>query len=182
MDFACQPYAVSKILHPYRTGASDHVFSVTATTAKFLGLNETDFRGRDDLTALTSASPATQWYWHISVVNADTTVTSETQFLAEIVYDVEFFNRIDTTVDSSLLELKTRLTEEKKLRLLSADKASLCLRATGFIKQTKLLVVPSEVQTTPPFDRSPGLPNQQPETQTAPTQQKCEHCPKLRRN
>jgi len=99
MDFAAQPYVKSSLQSIYRTGAKDAVFSASMTTAKFQGLSSTEFQGRDDLTALVSTNPAEQWYWQINATNVDVTVTSEVAIMVELTYDVEFFDRIDTTLD-----------------------------------------------------------------------------------
>jgi hypothetical protein len=99
MDFITQPYVVANEFNIYRSGAKDSHFSMHMSTTKFLGLTSGEFEGRDDLAAAVGANPALPWYWHISATNIDTGVTSEVAALIMIEYDVEFFNRVDTTID-----------------------------------------------------------------------------------
>lgn len=99
MDFAAQPYVKTRLTSIYRTGAPDSVFSLSMSTAKFQGLSDTEFQGRDDLTSLVSTNPAEQWYWHVNVCNVDTSITAEIAVYIKITYDVEFFDRVDTTLD-----------------------------------------------------------------------------------
>jgi len=99
MDFAAQPYVQSRLHNIYRTGAPDTVFQSSMSTMKFQGLSASEFEGRDDLTSLVSTNPAEQWYWHVSATNIDVSITSDVAIHVELVYDVEFFDRIDTTLD-----------------------------------------------------------------------------------
>jgi len=98
-DFIAQPYCKSVLTNVYRTGAPDTKYNGHMSSARLLGLTNTEFAGRDDATAATGANPTLQWYWHISATNIDTAVTSEVAIHVELVYDVEFYSRIDTTID-----------------------------------------------------------------------------------
>lgn len=101
-DAASMPYAKVKLQNIYRTGAKDASFRSTMSSAKFLGLSRAEFEGKDDTTAAVGANPGLPWYWHVTAINVDSSVTSEVAIQVEIVYDVEFFNRLETSLDSRL--------------------------------------------------------------------------------
>jgi len=108
-DFQAQPYTQARVLTLYTTGEPRCTFTQNMTTSKYLGLSQTEFEGRDDLAALTSANPAKQWYWKITATNVDTTGTTDLCINVEIDYDVEFWDRVDTTLDAvSAMERRVR--------------------------------------------------------------------------
>lgn len=108
MDYAAQPYAHSTLQNIYRTGASDTVWSGSMSTRKIQGLSAAEFEGRDDLTSLVSTNPTEVWFWHVTATNVDPSVTSTVCFMAELVYDVEFFDRVDSALDFKQRELRMR--------------------------------------------------------------------------
>jgi len=129
-DAASMPYAKTRLLSIYRTGASDSVFKGSMTTRKMLGLSKVEYDGRDDLTAAVTTNPALQWFWHITGINVDSAVTSEVAILVEITYDVEFFTRIETTIDLRLNNLMSmRLAFEQA----NISKPSSKGRASGLV-------------------------------------------------
>jgi hypothetical protein len=127
-DAAAMPYAQNKIINVYRAGAPDAIFRSSMTARKFYGLSKTEFEGRDDITAIVSASPTTQWYWHVSAINIDTAITSEVAISVDLVYDIEFFNRTETTLDLRIAaQMNMRLAFEKA----NSDKLPNKGRCTG---------------------------------------------------
>lgn len=99
MDFCAQPYVKSYLSAIYRTGAPDSVLSMSMSTAKYLGLSDSEFKGRDDCASLVSTNPTLAWFWKIGCINIDVAVTAEVAVCVELVYDVEFFDRIDPSLD-----------------------------------------------------------------------------------
>jgi hypothetical protein len=116
-DAVAMPYARCNMYNIYRTGAPDSHFKMNMTSARFLGLSPTEFLGRDDCTAAVGANPALPWYWHVAAINVDTSVTSEVAIQVTIVYDVEFFNRLETSLDlrlENLFKMKSAFISEQK--------------------------------------------------------------------
>lgn len=108
-NFQAQPYTrVGKtIVYNNGSKASDHIGSLSMTTEKFLGLSRQEFLGNDDLTALVSADPAHLWYWHLCFSMDDQTSTCVIYLNVCIEYDVEFWDRVDTTLDLKYERLLT---------------------------------------------------------------------------
>jgi hypothetical protein len=100
-NFQAQPYTkVGKsIVYNNGSKASDQIGSISMSTEKFLGLSRQEFLGNDDLTALVSADPAHQWFWHLCFSVDDQTSTCNMYINVCIEYDVEFWDRVDTTLD-----------------------------------------------------------------------------------
>ncbi len=97
--FQAQPYTRYFKSIIYANGRSDQQGSCTMSTAKFLGLSRSEFEGNDDVASLVSANPAHQWYWHC-VVSSDDQSSSTIHYVNFVVeYDVEFWDRVDTTLD-----------------------------------------------------------------------------------
>lgn len=111
MDFLTQPYVQGHLRAVNRIGAPDSTVTMSMSTAKMEGLSNTEFQGRDDLTALVTANPAQQWFWHVCATNVDTSVTGSVAIYVELTYDVEFFERVDTAID-----LMGRLQELRNAR------------------------------------------------------------------
>jgi hypothetical protein len=131
-DFISEPYVKANATSIYRSGAPDSHFFCSMSTPKFQGLTHDEFKGRDDLTALVSANPTEVWFWHWSVTNIDPTVTSEIGGLVEIVYDVEFFDRVDTGLDSLL---QRRLSMPRPVQGRTYPHMKGVVRSTGEMKR-----------------------------------------------
>lgn len=90
------------------------------STAQVLGYPESAVKDDDTLQALTSANPNHQWYWHVIVRVADDTSTGDGRFYCKVEYDVEFFDRLDTSIDltvriyNDLVRLASRAKREEK--------------------------------------------------------------------
>jgi len=75
------------------------------TTAKFLGLSQTE-QMSDQYQALTTSQPAHQWYWHTSILAADAASNITAYLYVELTYDVEFFDRVELTLDEAIERAK----------------------------------------------------------------------------
>jgi len=153
MDFAAQPYSRAGLFNIYRAGAPDSVFTMSMTTPKFQGLSAAEFAGRDDLTALVSTNPAEGWFWHVTATNVDLSVTSELAIMVELVYDVEFFDRIDATLDLTARIERLQLLRDRK----GGGRASgvnMCATAPD---QKSGVMPPSGIRLLAPT-RKPGAP------------------------
>jgi len=90
------------------------------STAQVLGYSERAVVDDDTLQALTSANPTHQWYWHIMMRAADDTSVIVASYYVKIEYDIEFFDRLDTSLDLSekihrdLVRLLNRAKREEK--------------------------------------------------------------------
>jgi hypothetical protein len=123
-NFQAQPYTVLQQTSLYRNGARSQSGFMKMSTEKFLGLTRTEFLGNDDLTALVSADPSHQWYWHFTLSVADQSSTVPHYFNVAVEYDVEFWDRVDTNLDlkyerlMSIRRIKqdhdAKLADEKK--------------------------------------------------------------------
>jgi len=81
-----------------KVGTSQGDSSMTVTnyksTATVRGGPKDLVQYESDLSALVSANPAQQWYWHVLLYNADgTTGTVDSNINVEIIYYVEFYDR-----------------------------------------------------------------------------------------
>jgi hypothetical protein len=65
-----------------------------------LGYKTSAIDDDDTLQALTSANPNHQFYWHLMTQMTDQTSSQTTYMTVRIEYDVEFFDRLDTLLDS----------------------------------------------------------------------------------
>jgi len=74
-------------------------------TAKFLGLTQVE-QMSDQYQALTTSQPAHQWYWHTSILANDVASNITGYLFVEIVYDVEFFDRVELTLDEAIERAK----------------------------------------------------------------------------
>lgn len=102
----------------------------------------------DNHTALVSASPSDDWYWHLSFASLDGSTSSTVYLDVQIVYDVEFFDRVLADVDllSRVLQLsRSRAAylakrgskkEEKKDPFLVEKEAALSDRPRAIVKDT----------------------------------------------
>jgi hypothetical protein len=118
-DFVVAPYAKSLTL-PFAAsqGALDH----SMTTSKFLG--QTDITGPDVLQSLTTANPSHLWYWHTSVTSADEAATGTISSIIQVVitYDLEFFDRLELTLDEKIDRMRFfESRRERKVRSPSVD-------------------------------------------------------------
>lgn len=98
-NFQCQPYTQVRRTIIYNNGMPSQAGSISMSTQKFLGLSNTEFQGQDDLAALTSASPGHRWFWHLTITSDDQSSTTPHYCNVMIDYDVEFWDRVDTTLD-----------------------------------------------------------------------------------
>lgn len=93
--------------------------SMEMSTQRFLGLSPTQFNGNDDLTALVTADPAHQWYWHFCVTVDDQSSSTKSFINFQIDYDIEFWDRVDTTLDSRY----ERVLMMRRMKALSDSKS-----------------------------------------------------------
>jgi hypothetical protein len=104
LDGASQPHSMVKTwisTFPY----FKNELKMSATTAQILGYKTQAIDDDDTLQALTSANPNHQFYWHISTYINSGSGTSNVYFYVCIDYDVEFFDRLDTLIDSKLMRV-----------------------------------------------------------------------------
>lgn len=158
LDALSQPYAKFVVVKYYTTGTPDGTIRSNMTTSKIMGLSDLEFKGRDDLTALVSAQPSHQWYWHINQSNVNTANTCVTFFTVTIDYDVEFWDRVDTTLDldskiahlTSLRDAKSKRTQENKIatRYASIDRleAKFATRNDGIPKVELKMRAPEQYE------------------------------------
>jgi hypothetical protein len=119
-DALAAPYARSWIAGAISSYNVSRKHSMSASTAEFLGITKAGFYGDSELTAAVTNNPSHQWYWHIGnhPINSTDTVAS---FLAvEIDYDVEFWDRTETTLDSRLNVLRQSFERRERLRSLKS--------------------------------------------------------------
>jgi len=97
-----QLYAQSSFYNGGMTTSSAHtlVQRSSITTAKILGYKTSAIDDDDTLQAQTSANPSHQWYWHLMASMVDQSATGTIYYHVKIFYDVEFFDRIETTIDT----------------------------------------------------------------------------------
>lgn len=111
-DDICQPFQQFQVLTYYNTKRKDGEIRMPAiSTMKVFGNTWTEFAGNPDNTALVTASPAHRWFWVISQSNVNTANTNTCFYTAFIDYDIEFWDRVDTTLD---LDQKIRHLQEIK--------------------------------------------------------------------
>jgi len=106
------PYAKFKILNQLNSGYTpkSDVISHSMSTQKILGLTNAELMS-DQYQALFTANPSHLWYWHTSIQANDGTSTITGRLYVKIVYDIEFFDRIELTLD----EMVKRRENVKKL-------------------------------------------------------------------
>lgn len=97
----------------------------TMTSAKMFGHRPSEYQANE---SLTSANPAHQWYWHVSTHSADDSSFDAARIIVIITYDVEFFDRVDATLDMKLARIQemreARAAYLKEKSLLQEDKKS----------------------------------------------------------
>jgi len=113
-NFQAQPYTAVQKTIIYTNGTSSQRGSMAMTTRKFLGLSQTEFEGQDDLAALTSADPAHQFFWQMVICSDDQSSATPHYVNFQIDYDVEFWDRVDTSLD-------LRVERQLSLRRLKAS-------------------------------------------------------------
>lgn len=101
-NFQAQPYTRFQKTIIYNNGTESQSGSMHMTTRQFLGLTSSEFEGADDLASLVSNTPAHEWFWHCTISMDDQSSTCVHYVNYVVEYDVEFFDRVDTTIDSRL--------------------------------------------------------------------------------
>lgn len=107
LDATAQPFSKDMVINggTASTSTASLRLSMSSTTSAFLGYKTVAIDTDDTLQAQTSANPSHQWYWHIMCSMCDQASTGTLWYRTRIVYDVEFFDRIDTTIDSTLIAI-----------------------------------------------------------------------------
>jgi hypothetical protein len=115
-DFIAQPYSRFEVLTYYNTKVREGKIKLPyMSTQKFMGLTDTEFEGQDDLSALVTASPAHRFFWHVTQSNCNSANTNVAFYTAVIDYDVEFWDRVDTTLDlDGQIDRLVKLKEAKE--------------------------------------------------------------------
>ncbi len=113
--FQAQPYTRYQKTIVYQNGQATQSGTMSMSTPKFLGLSRSEFEGNDDITTLVSANPAHQWYWHLCLTADDQSSATAHYVNFTVTYDVEFWDRTETTLDAKL----ERLTELKRAKELA---------------------------------------------------------------
>jgi hypothetical protein len=105
-NFQSTPYTRYAKTIIYRNGCPEMSGSMTMSTQKFFGLTQAEFEGNEDACALVTANPSHQWFWHLSLSADDqgSTIVHYINYVVE--YDVEFWDRVDTTLDSRIDRMK----------------------------------------------------------------------------
>jgi hypothetical protein len=93
--FQAQPY--TRFHSTFYTPPSKGTLSMS--TQKFIGMSKAEFEGNDDLTSLTTSNPTHQWYWQFTSAVSAQSGTGNLLLNVVIEYDVEFWDRVDTTLD-----------------------------------------------------------------------------------
>lgn len=104
-----QPY--SRLIKPQSVNSLQRPYTMSMSTRKRMGMTPTQYAGNQDLTATVNTNPAQNWYWHLSVLSDDLTSTNQVSINVTLTYDVEFYQRIDTSLD-----LDARLERFKSIR------------------------------------------------------------------
>jgi hypothetical protein len=89
------------------------------TTSQVLGYTKGQYEGTEGLDGTASASPSRLWFWGVRHESYDDSTAVSTSMMAVIDYDVEFFQRLDQTLDltsrvSSVYESKRSRAEKKE--------------------------------------------------------------------
>jgi len=74
-------------------------------TGQVLGYQQVAVESDDTLAALVSANPNHQWYWHIIVFATNASSSGTVSSRVNIYYDVEFYDRNDTSLDFKILRV-----------------------------------------------------------------------------
>lgn len=86
--------------------------SMTMQSARRFGVSPSQFAGYEQYTAAVTTNPATDFYWHFAVYASDLTSAPDFNLIVTIDYDVEFYQRIDATLDLDAKYL--RLTQVRE--------------------------------------------------------------------
>jgi hypothetical protein len=113
--------------------------SMQMSTSKFLAVPIED----PDIASLVSTTPAHPWYFHINVINADYSTNTSFTVSWEIDYDIEFWDRLEQSLDSLALRVE-------RLRLLRAERALKRAPAPNRVTDTKEGLLPSTESVEPP--------------------------------
>ncbi len=117
--FQAQPYTKCFKTIVYTNGAASVRGSLSMSTQKYFGLSKTQFEGQEDTTALVSTSPAHRWFWHFCITSDDQSSSTLHYVNVRIDYDVEFWDRVDTTLDlryARLLDIRRAFAVRKSDR------------------------------------------------------------------
>lgn len=134
-NFQSQPYTRFDRSIIYRNGVVKG--SMTMTSRKFFGLTQVEFDGNDDATALVSADPTHQWFWQMCLTSDDQSSTIPHYVNFTIDYDVEFWDRVDTSLDLKYARIVSIREAKRKYDL---DSHKSCL------EDEDLLIVPDVKQ------------------------------------
>jgi len=104
-NFDCQSHLTSS--------QSGGIKSMSATMQSWrqLGVSKAEYMADDQYSAVYTANPALQWYWHFASQGADQTTTCPIYFHVVISYDVVFFQR-----NATILDLDTAMSRRALLR------------------------------------------------------------------
>jgi hypothetical protein len=123
LGFAAMEYTKSGLVGPNglsgldtnpRAGLGTSV-QLSVSTPQFKGVTVQGFIGREDLASVYNTTPADPWYFVISCINLDSSSTTVYRGTICIEYDVEFFDRVEDSLDLSL-ERAIKIRQESKSR------------------------------------------------------------------
>jgi hypothetical protein len=98
-NFQAQPYTRYQKTIIYNNGTASQSGTMSMTTRKFIGMTQNEFLGAEEWAAPVSTNPANCWYWQLSLSSDDQTSTTTHYVNFVIEYDIEFFERVDTSLD-----------------------------------------------------------------------------------
>lgn len=91
------------------------------STCKIYASTPQAFMGKDSLAAVYTANPEAMWYWNIAYYNPNQDQNITTSLSIVIDYDVEFYERIVTTLDMKHLRIQ-HLIEETRQRVINRER------------------------------------------------------------
>jgi len=120
-DEAAMPYSDFVPVGLYSSPNFHLPQTMNVGTAEFLGIPLKDFTSDDDTASLVTTLPVNQWYWQIGLRAADGSSTANRNYFIIIDYDLEFYDRNETTIDSMALfvERNRGRLEKNRRRLLN---------------------------------------------------------------
>jgi hypothetical protein len=121
MDVISQPMSTSMMFNgglAVKQGSSySPSLFMSQTASHVLGYDTVAISTDDTLGSVTSANPSHQWYWHIFASMSDQTSSGTIWIRVKITYDVEFFDRVDTTIDSSVVSVPRSILTQVKFMI-----------------------------------------------------------------
>ncbi len=83
------------------TNGAPQAFDMKYSTQSVLGYTVPQYEGTDTLNGTSSASPTKLWYWCVRQSSFDDSTSVTVRYVITLDYDVEFFERLDQTLDLS---------------------------------------------------------------------------------